>query len=92
MEGAFCFVENQAIGAASDYGDCSGGISKFVSYAGYFEYARARRLCFFNEIGGAELVFSEGVDVRYRLAAGRLEGLSLYLCNMRLGDAGLLCR
>ena len=73
MEGAFGFVEDEAVGAAADYGDgsrCVGG--EFVCYASYFYDAGAGGLDFIEEFGGAEFVFGEGVNVGNGFAADAL--------------------
>ena len=73
MEGAFGFVEDEGVGAAADYGDGFGGVGgMFVCYASYFYDAGTGGLDFIEELGGAEFVFGEGVDVRDGLAADAL--------------------
>ena len=73
MEGAFGFVEDEAIGAAADYGDGSRGVGGgFVCYASYFNNAGAGGLDFVEEFGGAEFVFGEGVNVGDGFAADAL--------------------
>ena len=73
MEGAFGFVQDEAIGAAADYGDGFGGVGGgFVCYASYFYNARAGSLHFVQEFGGPEFVFGEGVDVGDGFAADAL--------------------
>lgn len=73
MEGAFGFVEDEGVGAAADYGDGFGGVGwMFVSYAGYFYDAGAGGLDFVEELGGAEFVFGERIDVGDGFAADAL--------------------
>ena len=73
MEGAFGFVEYEGISAATDYGDSFWGVGGwFVCYACYFYNAGAGCLDFVEELGGAEFVFGEGVDIGDRFAADTL--------------------
>lgn len=68
MERPLGFVENQGVGTTAD--DGNSGTGGFVSYPGYFDGARARGLYFFKEFGGAEFIFSEGIDIGDWLTAG----------------------
>jgi len=75
VEGAFGFVEDEGVGAAADDGDgpCGrrgGGGGFGVGDAGHFDDAGAGGLDFVEEVGGAEFVFGEGVDVGDGFAAG----------------------
>ena len=67
MKGTFGFIEDETVGATDDDGDGAGG--EFGRYAGYFYDAGAGGLNFFEEVGGAEFVFGEGVDVGDGFAA-----------------------
>ena len=71
MKGAFGFVEDEGVGAAHDDGD--GRVRDFGRDAGYFYDAGSRGLGLFYQLGGAEFVFGEGVDVSYWFAACRLK-------------------
>ena len=82
VEGAFGFVEDEGVGAAADDGDGfslvrgagGGGRGKGWFDGGDtcdFDDAGAGGLDFVDEVGGAEFVFGEGVDVGDGFAAGR---------------------
>ena len=71
VEAALGFVEDEAVGAADD--DADRLPRQLVRDAGEFDDARARAGGFFQEVGGAELVFGEGVDVGDGFAPGGLD-------------------
>lgn len=66
METALGFVEDEGVGAAADDGDGFAG----RLCTGDFDEAGSGRLCFFDQVGGTEFVFGEGVDVGDGFAAG----------------------
>ena len=70
MERALGLVEDEGIGAASDDGDGAGGVFLGVLDAGDFGEAGAEAADFLDEVGGAEFVFCEAVDVCDGFAAG----------------------
>lgn len=69
VEGTFCLVEDEGVGAAADDGDSFVAICRFLADAGDLDDAGAGGLDFVEEVGGAELVFGEGVDVGDGFAA-----------------------
>lgn len=69
MERSFCFVENEGIGAAANNRDCL----LRRSDTGHADNASAAGLGFFDEVGGAELVFCERINIGDWFAAGALE-------------------
>ena len=67
MEGAVGFVENEVVGPAEQHADRVGG-----GNAGDLRDAAAVELDFLDEIGVAELVGREGIDVGDGAAMERL--------------------
>ncbi len=65
VQAALGFVEDEGVGAAADDGDRLPGAFD----ACHFDGARAGGLHFFDQVGGAELVFVEVVDVGDGFAA-----------------------
>ena len=86
MEAALGFVEDEGVGAADDDADRLSGL--LVRDAGEFDDAGARGGDFFEEVGGAEFFFREGVDVRDGFAAGGLEGGGDGLVGGSMGGGG----
>jgi len=82
VEAALGFVEDEGVGAAADNGDrLARGFD-----ARYFDGAGAGGLDFFDQVGGAELVFGEGVDVGDWFAACALFSWVVVSESWCLGD------
>jgi hypothetical protein len=81
VEGSFCFVEDERVGATADDGDgLLGGFD-----ARDTNNSSAAGLGLFDEIGCTEFVFCEGVDVGNGFAAGALGGVLVRASQRRCG-------
>ena len=88
VQRALGFVKDEAVGAAAN--DADGGAGGFVGDAGHFDDAGAEGLVLFDEFGGAELVFGEGVDVGDWFAAGGLGRGLVEVEGEEVGSGGYL--